>query len=60
MDTHVAQLRNGRVVYPPDMFGNLTADLAFVVEHNFREHHPVERFTVFEGKEYRCDTILAE
>jgi hypothetical protein len=42
------------------MFGNLTADLAFVVEHNFREHHPVERFTVFEGKEYRCDTILAE
>lgn len=60
MDAHVVQLRDSCVVYPPDVLRNLAADVACVIKHHFREYHPVERFTVFEGKEYRCDTILAE
>lgn len=42
------------------MFWNLSADTACVVEHHFREYHPVEWFVMFEGKENCCDTILAK
>lgn len=42
------------------MLRDFAADAAFTIEHYLREHHPVERFAMFEGKEDRCDRILAE
>ncbi len=60
VDAHVVQLRDSCVVYPSDMLRNLAADVACVIKHHFRKHHPVEWFVMFEGKENCCDTILAK
>lgn len=42
------------------MLRDFAADAAFTIEHYLREHHPVEWFVMFEGKENCCDTILAK